>query len=223
MRDSFLFYRSFYEAISDLEAEDRIKVYDAICEYALNGNEPELRGAASAIFKMAKPQINANNKRYENGKKGGRPSKKETKTEPTNNQNKTKAKPSHNLDETKTKPNVNVNDNVNDNEKESPKGDKKKRFIKPTVDEVRAYCFEKCINVDAEYFVDYYDSNGWMVGKSAMKDWKACVRRWGKNTEQNKTKSKSASQNRFNNLEQRQYDFPVLEQALLNAQRARDG
>ncbi|MCM1066830.1 MAG: DUF4373 domain-containing protein [Muribaculaceae bacterium] len=53
-----------------------------------------------------------------------------------------------------------------------------KRFVPPTVDEVRAYAQEKSYNVDAEHFVDYYTSNGWRVGRNPMKDWRATVRTW---------------------------------------------
>ena len=53
-----------------------------------------------------------------------------------------------------------------------------KRFIPPTVDEVRAYCQDRQNGVDPQRFVDYYSSNGWMVGKNKMKDWKAAVRTW---------------------------------------------
>lgn len=57
-----------------------------------------------------------------------------------------------------------------------------KRFVKPTVNEIRAYCTERRNNVDAEYFYDYYESNGWKVGgRGAMKDWRAAVRTWEKN------------------------------------------
>ena len=55
-----------------------------------------------------------------------------------------------------------------------------KRFVPPTVDEVRDYCFERGNSVDPQRFVDYYTSNGWMVGKNKMKDWKAAVRTWEK-------------------------------------------
>ena len=54
------------------------------------------------------------------------------------------------------------------------------RFTPPTVQEVKAYCTEKGYHVDAERFVDYYMSNGWMVGRTHMKDWKAAVRTWAK-------------------------------------------
>lgn len=53
-----------------------------------------------------------------------------------------------------------------------------RRFTPPTVDEVRAYCKERGNGVDPQRFVDYYSSNGWMVGKTKMKDWKAAVRTW---------------------------------------------
>lgn len=51
-------------------------------------------------------------------------------------------------------------------------------FKRPTLEEVRAYCAERGNNVDAEQFVAYYESNGWMVGRNPMKDWKASVRSW---------------------------------------------
>ena len=56
-----------------------------------------------------------------------------------------------------------------------------KRFVKPTVEQVRDYCQERKNGVNPEKFVDYYDSNGWKVGKNPMKDWKAAVRTWEKN------------------------------------------
>lgn len=56
------------------------------------------------------------------------------------------------------------------------------RFIPPTLDVVKAYCSERGNNVDPERFIDYYTANGWKVGKNKMKDWKATVRTWEKNS-----------------------------------------
>ena len=57
-----------------------------------------------------------------------------------------------------------------------------KAFTKPSIDEVRAYCTEKGLNnVNPEDFVDYYESNGWKVGKNPMKDWKRTISRWDRN------------------------------------------
>lgn len=98
MKDSFIFYRSFYEAAKELNQKDRIKVYDAIFELALNQNETELSGASKAVFIAIKPQIIANNIRYENGSKGGRKkgTKNKTETKPNGNQNETKNEPNEN-------------------------------------------------------------------------------------------------------------------------------
>lgn len=66
----------------------------------------------------------------------------------------------------------------------------KKSFKKPTLDEVKAYCQERKNSIDAEKFIDYYESNGWKVGRNSMKDWKACIRTWEKNNFQ-KTQNQS--------------------------------
>ena len=55
------------------------------------------------------------------------------------------------------------------------------RFVKPTLEEVTAYCQERKNRVNPERFLDYYNSNGWKVGRNPMKDWKATVRNWEKN------------------------------------------
>lgn len=58
--------------------------------------------------------------------------------------------------------------------------DKKPKFTPPTLEDVNAYCLESGHRIDAERFIDYYESNGWMVGRNKMKDWKAAVRNWSK-------------------------------------------
>ena len=55
---------------------------------------------------------------------------------------------------------------------------KVKRFVRPSFDEVRAYCESRGNGVDPQAFLDFYDSKGWMIGKNHMKDWKAAVRTW---------------------------------------------
>ena len=56
-------------------------------------------------------------------------------------------------------------------------------FIKPSVEEVRAYFQERNNGIDPERFVDFYEMKGWMIGKNHMKDWKAAVRTWEKRRE----------------------------------------
>ena len=60
------------------------------------------------------------------------------------------------------------------------------RFKKPTINEIDNYCKERNNNIDAETFYDFYESKNWKIGKSSMKNWKACVRTWEKR--QSKTK-----------------------------------
>ena len=214
MRDSFVFYRSFAEAINKLDQDDRLNVYDALCRYALDGEVVADNGIVKAMLTLMMPQIDANNRRYENGKKGGRSkNQSETKPEPNKNQSETKTKPN----ETKPEPNVNVNvnDNVNDL-KEKDKKEKRKRFTPPTVEQVSEYCLERQNNVDAEKFVDFYASKGWVVGKSPMKDWKAAVRNWEKG-------DKRDPKNKFKNFSERQYDMDALEAELVNKSLNRSG
>jgi len=63
-----------------------------------------------------------------------------------------------------------------------------KRFTKPTLAEVQAYCAERGNVVDPQKFVDYYEANGWRVGKNPMKDWRAAVRTWERNSQQGNSK-----------------------------------
>lgn len=63
-------------------------------------------------------------------------------------------------------------------------GNKKKQFQKPSVDEVAAYCQERGNDLDANQFYDHYEANGWVRGKTKIKDWKAAVRTWERNAKQ---------------------------------------
>ena len=109
LRDSVVFYRSFYDAIKNIPEVDQLKVYTAIMEYAMNDVQPEIDGIALAIFLLVKPQIDANNKRYENGKK---PKVKQTasKSEASCKQNISKSEANVNVKENE-KENVNVKEN----------------------------------------------------------------------------------------------------------------
>lgn len=109
------------EAIADLDESDQLAAFWNIVNYGLDGTEPETRGAATAIFKMAKPQIDANNTRYQNGTRGGRKAAPRETEEPKPNQTGTKTEPKPNQTGTKPEPNVNVNVNVNENENENEK------------------------------------------------------------------------------------------------------
>ena len=199
MRDSVVFYRSFWEAIKQLPKKERLESLTAILDYGLDEIEPKSAGVASAMFLMAKPQIDANNRRYQNGTKGGRPV---TKPEPNNNLESNYNKPSDNQTITKAKPKEKdkEKDNVNDNNK--------KTFTPPSVSDVSDYCTLNGYGIDPESFVDFYASKGWMVGKNKMKDWKASVRTWVRSQRQESTAK--GSKNQFHNFEQRDTDYDAL-------------
>lgn len=71
-------------------------------------------------------------------------------------------------------------DTAHDEEQEQPKP-KQKRFKKPTVEEIAEYCKIRNNGIDAQHFYDHYESVGWVVGKSPMKDWQATIRTWERN------------------------------------------
>lgn len=77
---------------------------------------------------------------------------------------------------------------------------KRKRFEKPTLSQITQYCLERNNNVNAEQFYDYYESNGWKVGKNAMKDWKACIRTWERNGYDKPIKKKNNKQDTLNDM-----------------------
>lgn len=181
-RDGFIFYRSFYEAIACLDATSQLSLFHAICQYGLDGTEPALTGIADGMFRLVKPQLEANNKRYMNGQRGGAPRGNQNARK--NNQETTEKQPKNNQKQPKEK------------EKEKEKAKEKERisrFKPPTLEEVQTYVRENKYNVDAERFIDYYESNGWRVGKNPMKDWKAAVRNWNRKTDLNKTEQTRTS------------------------------
>ena len=88
-RDSFIFYRSFFEASLPLNDSNKLELFNSICNFALNQNETENKPMVKAMFSLIKPQLQANQKRYENWKKWWRPQEKKTKMKPKWNQNET--------------------------------------------------------------------------------------------------------------------------------------
>lgn len=71
--------------------------------------------------------------------------------------------------------------NTNVFQKEAAASSARTKFQKPSIEDVKAYCAQRNKGVDAERFLNYYEANGWKVGKNPMKDWKAAVRTWENN------------------------------------------
>lgn len=75
---------------------------------------------------------------------------------------------------------------------------KRKRFEKPSISDIQQYCIERNNNVNAEQFFDYYESNGWKVGKNSMKDWKAAVRTWERSEYRKPNSKKNSKEDAIN-------------------------
>lgn len=168
-RTQFTFYRSYYDAIKVLPKKEQTAVLLALCAYALDKEEPNLTGTAGAIFTLIRPTLDVGWKKAMGGSKG------------------TPGKDNGKTDERPEKDTAKELEGEKEREKEieienecytpkPPKG--AKRFSPPSLDEVKAYCRERRNAVDAEKWFDYYTANGWKVGKNGMKDWKAAVRTW---------------------------------------------
>lgn len=127
-RDSMLMYRSFYESISELPAEQYKHLMTSIAAYSLDGIEPELTGMEKALFILIRPQLDANDNRYQNSLKGGRKKQdqgekqEETKEEPKENQTGT---------ESETNVSVSLNDSVSvsENENDNPNPEKEPECV----------------------------------------------------------------------------------------------
>ena len=92
---------------------------------------------------------------------------------------------------TPSKEKLTDNTNINITNTNLTDSNKKALFKKPTLDEVKNYCILRKNNIEAESFIDFYESKDWLIGKNKMKNWKACVRTWESREKKNpKTMSK---------------------------------
>ena len=221
-RDSFVFYRSFAECIRELDPSIRCDCYDAIVDYALDGVTPKTEGVVSAMFKAFKPQIDANNRRFENGRKGGRPkvNQEETKTKPKVNQNKTNPKPNVN---------VNVNENVNVNiykhirdmfnetcvsfPKVQTLSEKRKKALSARLKVYTEEDFKTLFTkAEASSFLKGQNGRNWV----ATFDWLICDANMAKVLDGNYDDHKPIpKKNAFNNFQQTTHDFDELEKMLI--------
>ena len=187
MNESFIYYKSFYEATEDLTDEQFGRVMRALTKYALAGEEPQNMDAVTKLaFMLMKPQVDANERRRKNGNGGGRP---KTETKPNHNRNVTEqkpkanqtiteTKPNHNRTITETKPNVNVNvnanekvnvndnANVNENVNVSPTGEKEKVDSYESTEKKAAQSSEEVTVEDA------------MIGLGFSPDLEAALKDW---------------------------------------------
>lgn len=184
-RKQFTWYRSYYDALKELPAEEFRAIVLAVCAYALDGEEPELSGVSRSIFTLIRPTLEVGRSRAENRsrseqtslsaeKTSNRPE--QTKNKPGQTQNKRKQTDNKQEQTSKEKEKEREKESENDSYCSPPPPSGPKRFVPPTLAEVQSYVAERQSPVDPQGFIDFYASKGWMVGKTPMKDWKAACR-----------------------------------------------
>ena len=241
MKDSFILYTKYSEHISLLTIPQRGVLLTAIMSYAAGETLPDMDAVTAMAFSFIKSDLDRDAEKYrqiietrrEAGSKGGinRAKALKAKDDVANVANATTdvANVANATFATKNIANVADNEYVyeydNDNDSIKEKNIKKEKFVPPTVEEVKDYVAEKGYSVDAERFVSFYASKGWMIGKNKMKSWRQAVVTWEKNNrDQAQVRSRPErtgnTGNKFNNFPQRKYDFEELEKQLLAVQRS---
>ena len=169
----FQYYETFeivIEKIKDIEEREWLR--KVIIQYGLHGIEPETfySEALEIAWTICKDLIDQQHHRREvnAANRAGK------KAEPATNEENLAAEP-----QPEEKPAQEI----------QPEKPKRKNFVKPTVEEIAAYCKEKNYNINAQQFFNYYESNGWKIGRNAMKSWQAAVQNWNM---RDKTNNKAA-------------------------------
>ena len=184
-RKQFTWYRSYYDALKELPAEEFRAIVLAVCAYALDGEEPELSGVARAIFTLIRPTLEVGRSKAENRSRAEQTPLSAEQDSNKREQMENKRKQTDNRrKQTDDKPEQTRTEKEKEREKESendsycspPPPSASKRLVPPTLAEVQSYVAERQSPVDPQGFIDFYASKGWMVGKTPMKDWKAACR-----------------------------------------------
>ena len=178
-REYFCAYHSYLAAMEPLNDAERGRLFTALLIYSQTGDAPHLDGNERFVFPVMREQIDRESKKYA--------AKCERNRENVMNRysNEYERNQSYsNATNTKTKKKTKTRTKTKENIKGVPGGTtadkppKTRVFAPPSVEEVRAYCLERGNNIDPQYFVDYYEARGWMIGKNKMKDWRAAMRTW---------------------------------------------
>ena len=168
-REYFCAYHSYLKSIRNLSDGECGRLFKALLSYSAGDKLINLQGREGIAFDFITEQIDRDNEAYEakcakNRLNGERANGTERpRTVPNDPQGKEEGKGKEKEKEEIIPP------------YNPPNG---KRFKPPSVEEVKAYCLERKNGLDAQAFVDFYESKGWKVGKEPMKDWKAAVRTW---------------------------------------------
>lgn len=203
-------YRTYFDQYN---AEQVGNIIFAMLDYKEKGTEPKFEGYERFIWPAIRRDIDEANEAQEkqaatnreNGKKGGRPPKATGSQETEGNRENPFGfgeieKSEEVFEETKKAMDKGQGQGQGQGTKDNVGRSARTRFTPPTLAEVQAYVSERHSLVDAQEFIDFYASKGWMVGKTPMKDWKAACRnaekwdRWSKNAPNLPPREKSFSE-----------------------------
>ncbi len=173
-------FTDFIEVVEPLSDDERGRLFMAMLGYALDGSQPTLTGNERFVWAMAKQHINrevaAYKTKVEVGREAGRRS-----GEARRKQTEPKGTRPNETNQDNDNDNNNDNNNNNDNDSLSSGGAPgAQRENPPTLEEVMAFSQETGLQTDVQYFFDYYEANGWHIGKQPIRNWKAALRAWAK-------------------------------------------
>lgn len=213
-----IIYDSWGMIAKELPDEQAGELFKAICAYSFDGEDVEIEDPAlRAIFVMIKKKVDDDTTEYmekvERMKQNRTDNKGQAEVRQKSDRSQTEIRQKSDRDQTEiTGESVSVSVSDKDKKRET----RSRAFLPPSIDQVRAYCQERKNTVNADQFVDFYSSKGWMVGNNRMKDWKACVRTWEQRSKNNGARSGTPKQ-RDHGFEQRtDYDPTMLEKLVKN-------
>ena len=184
-KKSFIAYSDWHNMFGKLPDEVAGKLIKHVFSYVNDENPESDDYVINALFEQIKATLKRDLDKWESQRqqrsKAGKKSA-EIRATKINERSTVVNERSTKTNETVRKPtvsckllDVSVSGNVSET---NIKKSNRRNFIPPTIDKVKAYCLERKNSVDSEKFIDHYSSNGWMVGKNKMKDWRACIRTW---------------------------------------------
>jgi len=188
-REYFAAYHSYLKAIEPLGEAARGRLFTACLNYSKTGALPKLKGSERFVWPSMRDQIDRDKKNYDarcalnrkNGALGA--AAKATKRSKTPKAGERPQTPPKEKEKAKEKAKTNENtlsypDGQESAGADAPGAAKPRNTRTPTVEEIKEYCRENGYALDAEHFFEHYESVGWRVGNSPIKDWRARVRIW---------------------------------------------
>lgn len=174
-REYFCAYHSYLKQCKGLSDSELGRLFRALLEYSASGAVPELNGRESVAFDFMAANIDRDAEAYEKTCSQNRQNISKRYDRIRSNTNDTSVYESYQeKEEGKEELKKDISNEIS--KKSAARCSRPKNEGKPSYEELEAYCKEQGVN--AEEVWDYYESNGWRVGKNPMKDWKAVVRNW---------------------------------------------